>query len=134
MEPPTGQGNAQTVRRFYEAWARDEIPGPVELLDAEVEYVNPDGAIEPGTRRGIDAFTAAVHKLLDAWEYWRCDIESLTPVDDKIVAVVRYRTRGRGSGVEIEGRESALWTLREGKVVRYEWFHGADDADAAAHV
>ena len=41
-----------------------------------------------------------------------------------VVAVLTYRTKGRGSGVEIEGRESALWTLRDGKVVRYEWFHG----------
>jgi ketosteroid isomerase-like protein len=127
-----GQGNAQTVRRFYEAWSQDEIPGPVELLDPDVEYVNPDGAIEPGTRRGLDAFTKAMRHVLDAWEYWRCEIESLTPVDDKIVAVVRYRTRGKGSGVEIEGRESALWTLRDGKVIRYQWFHDAEDAAAAA--
>ena len=126
------QDNAEIVRRFYEAWSRDEFPGPAELLDPAVEYVNPEGAIEPGIRRGIDAFTAAGRKLLDAWDYWRCDIESLTPVDDQIVAVVRYRTRGRGSGVEIEGRESALWTLRGGKVVRYEWFHDAGDAAAAA--
>jgi ketosteroid isomerase-like protein len=42
--------------------------------------------------------------------------------------VVRYRTRGRGSDVEVEGRESALWTLRDGKVVRYEWFHGPTEA------
>jgi ketosteroid isomerase-like protein len=53
-------------------------------------------------------------------------------VDDRVVAVVRYRIRGRGSGVQIEDRESALWTLRDGKVTRYQWFHGADDAAAAA--
>ena len=34
--------------------------------------------------------------------------------------------------VEVEGRESALFTLRDGKVVRYEWFHEPDDAYAAA--
>ena len=33
------------------------------------------------------------------------------------------KARGRGSGVEVEGRESALWTVRDGKVCRYEWFH-----------
>jgi hypothetical protein len=44
---------------------------------------------------------------------------------------VRYRSRGNGTGVEIAGRESALWTLRNGKVIRYEWFHGAGDASNA---
>jgi uncharacterized protein len=123
--------NAEIVRRFYEAWSDDDIPGPIELLHPDVEYVNPAGAIEPGTRHGLDAFTQASRKVLDAWDYWRCEIEELTEVGDKVVAVVRYWTRGRGSGVEIEGRESALWTFRDGKVVRYEWFHGVDDAAAA---
>ena len=124
--------NAEIVRLIYEAWSREEFPGRVELMDAEIEYVNPPGAIEPGTRRGLSEFTAALAKSMDAWEYWRAEPEELREVGDDVVAVVRYRTRGKGSGVEIEGRESALWKLRDGKVVRYEWFHGADDAFAAA--
>ena len=31
-----------------------------------------------------------------------------------------------------EARESALWTLRDGKVVRYAWFHEPADALKAA--
>jgi ketosteroid isomerase-like protein len=49
-------------------------------------------------------------------------------VGDQVAVVVRYRSRGRTSGVEVEGRESALWTLRDGRAVRYEWFHGPEDA------
>jgi uncharacterized protein len=125
--------NIEVVRRIYEAWANGEVPGPAELLDPEIEYVNPAGAIEPGTRRGISEFTSAARKLFEAWEHWRADPERLEPVGDHVVAVVRYEARGRGSGVEVRGIESALWTLRNGKVVRYEWFHGADDAfDAPA--
>jgi len=40
--------------------------------------------------------------------------------------------QGRESGVEVDGRESALSTLRDGKAVRYAWFHGSDDAFEAA--
>jgi ketosteroid isomerase-like protein len=124
--------NAEIVRLFYEAWSAGEVPGPTEHMHADVEYVNPGGAIEPGTRRGVAAFTDAVQKTFDAWEYWRAEPEELNEVGDSVVAVVRYRTRGRGSGVEIEGRESALWTFRGGKVVRYAWFHGVEDAFEAA--
>lgn len=127
------RSNVDVVRRFYDAWTRDDLPGPVGLLHPEVEYVNPDGAIEPGTRRGVDPFIAAVETVFEAWEYWRAEIEALEPAGDHVIAVVSYTARGRGSGVEIRGRESALWTLRDGKVVRYEWFHGATDAfDAPA--
>jgi ketosteroid isomerase-like protein len=47
---------------------------------------------------------------------------------DQVVVGVRYRARGRRSGLDVEGRESALWTVRAGKVMRYEWFHGRGDA------
>ena len=50
--------NVEIVRSFYRAWARNEFPGPIELMHPEIEYVNPAGAVEPGTRRGRDAFAA----------------------------------------------------------------------------
>jgi ketosteroid isomerase-like protein len=124
--------NVEIVRRFYAAWARNEIPGPVELIDPEVEYVNPAGAIESGTRRGVSGFTHALGKVFEAWEFWHGAPQRLEAVGDEVVAVVRYAARGRGSGLEVEGSESALWTFRAGKVIRYEWFHGPGDAHQAA--
>jgi ketosteroid isomerase-like protein len=58
--------------------------------------------------------------------------EAFESAGDQVAVVVRYRARGRESGVEMEGRESALWTLRDGRVVRYAWFHGPADAFEAA--
>ena len=49
-----------------------------------------------------------------------------------MAVVVRYRAHWRTSGVDVESHESALWTLRDGKVVRYEWFNGPNDALEAA--
>lgn len=120
--------NVEVVRRVYEAWARDELPGPADLLDPEIEYVNPAGAVEPGTRHGVDAFHRAVEKVFEGWATWQMEPEGFRPAGDQVAVIVRYRARGRESGVEMEGRESALWTLRDGKVVRYAWFHGAADA------
>ena len=127
------QENVEVVRRFYDAWARKDFPGPVaELMDREIEYVNPAGAIEPGVRRGRAAFSKAVEAVFDGWESWQVEPERFTAAGEHVVVVLRYRARGRGSGVVIEGRESALWTLRDGKVQRYAWFHGPTGALEAA--
>jgi ketosteroid isomerase-like protein len=126
------ESNVEVVRRFYDCWSRDELPGPVELLDPELEYVNPPEAVEPGTRRGVPAFRDAVEKLLQSWEFWRAEIEELRTLGDQVAVVVHYRTRGRSSGMDVEGRESALWTLRDGKVVRYQWFKQPHEAFEAA--
>jgi ketosteroid isomerase-like protein len=107
-------------------------PGPIELMDPEIEYVNPAEAVEPGTRRGVAAFATAVEGVFDGWETWRMEPEDFTAVRDQVAVKLRYRARGRGSGVEVEGRESTLWTLRDGRVVRYPWFQGSADALEAA--
>jgi ketosteroid isomerase-like protein len=120
--------NVEIVRSFYDAWARDEFPGPIEPMDSEIEYVNPAGAVEPGTRHGLTAFSRAVEKVFEGWETWQMEPERFRAVGHQVAVVVRYRARGRGSGIEVEGRESALWTLRDGKVARYAWFHEPADA------
>jgi ketosteroid isomerase-like protein len=111
------------------AFARDEFPS--QLLDPQVEYVNPVGAVEEGTRRGVPAFRGAVEKVSEGWATWQMEPEQLTAIGCQVAVVVRYRARGRTSGVELEGRESALLTLRNGKVTRYAWFHGPGDALSA---
>jgi ketosteroid isomerase-like protein len=119
--------NEETVRRLYRAWAADEWR-PAGLLHPEVEYVNPPGAIEPGVRRGIEAFTAAVAATLDGWSSWEMEPERLAAVEDRVAVLVRYRATARASGIGVEGHESALLTVRAGLIARYEWFHGPDDA------
>jgi ketosteroid isomerase-like protein len=101
-------------------------------MDPEIEYVNPAGAVEPGTRRGRAAFSRAVEKLFEGWETWQAKPEHFKAVGDQVAVVLSYRARGRGSGLEVEGRESALWTLRDGRVSRYAWFHEPGDALEAA--
>jgi ketosteroid isomerase-like protein len=123
------QENVEIVRSMYDAWARNEFPGPAELLDAEIEYVNPANAVEPGTRHGLEAFSRAVEQVfVEGWEGWRFEPERFTPSGDRVAVVLRYTARGRGSRVKVEGRLSTLWTISGGKVVRFEWFHGADEA------
>ena len=128
------EGNVEIVRRFYEAWAHGEFPGPHELMDPAIEYVNPAGAVEPGIRRGLAAFGAAVDKVFEGWATWEMEPERFDEVGDRVAVIVRYRARARSSGLEVEGRESALWTVRDGRITRYEWFHEAGDAGRAAEV
>ncbi len=120
--------NVEVVRRFYEAWGRGDFPGPVELMAADIEYVNPPTAVEPGTRQGLRAFAGAAAKVFEGWATWEMEPEQFRGVGTRVAVVVSYRARGRESGLEVEGRESAVWTVENGQVTRYEWFHRPSDA------
>jgi ketosteroid isomerase-like protein len=128
----SSENNVEVVRRFYRAWARADLPGPVGLMDPEIEYVNPVRAVEPGTRRGLTAFSGAVEKVFEGLQSWQIELEQLRPAGDQVAVVVCYRARVHASSADVEARESALWTLRDGKVVRYAWFHEPADALEAA--
>ena len=64
--------------------------GPVELMDPEIEYVNPARAVEPGTRRGRTAFTTAVERAFEGLESWQIELEKFRAVGDQVAVVVRY--------------------------------------------
>jgi ketosteroid isomerase-like protein len=124
------QENVEIVRDLYRAFARNEFP--VDLIDPEIEYVNPVGAVEEGTRHGLPEFRRAWEKVFEGWRTWHMEPQEFTAIGNQVAVVVAYKARGRASGVELEGRESALLTLRDRKVVRYKWFHGPEDAREAA--
>ena len=90
--------------------------------------MNPPNAVEPGIRHGLAAFSRAVQDVFEGWETWEIEPERFVPAGERVAVVVRYRARWRASGVDVEAHDSALWTVWDGKVVRYEWFHGPNDA------
>jgi hypothetical protein len=46
--------------------------------------------------------------------------------------VARASARGQGSGVDVELRVGIMWTIRDGKTVRIDYFSSPDEALRAA--
>ena len=126
------QENVEVVRRIYASWAPGSSLAESGLLHADIEWVNPPYALEPGTRRGIDAFTSITDELDDRFEDFRIEVERLIGVGDRVVVIATMRGRGAGSGVEVENRHGSVWTVRDGKAVRYQWFQEPEEALEAA--
>jgi len=126
--------NVEVVRQIYAVWGEEGSPIPSGLLDPEIEWVNPPEAVEPGTRHGIDAFAAAAESVSDTFDGVGVDIDELLDAGNRVVVVATLHGRGRGSGADVERRQGYVWTIRDGKAIRFEWFNSADDALIAAGV
>jgi ketosteroid isomerase-like protein len=111
------------VRTIYDALLRDDLDTALSFMDEGIEYVNPHYAVESGRRYGHAGIRANVTNMRTSFEHWR-----FIDVGDQVVVVGRFRARGRDSGLEIDRRQSRLWTIRDGKAVRYAWFDGPDEA------
>ena len=122
------------VRRIYAVWDEEGSPVPSGLLDPEIEWVNPPDAIERGTRRGIESFATAAESVSATFEGVGVDIDEMLDAGDRVIVLATLHGRGRGSGADVERRQGYVWTLRDGKVVRFEWFNSPDEALTAAGV
>jgi uncharacterized protein len=128
------QENVDVVRRIYAVWGEQGSPVSSGLLDSEIEWVNPPNAIEPGTRRGIEAFAEAADAVSDTFEGVGVDIDEMLDAGDQVVVLATLRGRGRGSGADVEHRQGYVWTLRDGKAISFQWFNDPDDALTAAGI
>ena len=126
------QENVEIVRRIYASWAPGSSPAESNLLHPDIEWVNPLDALEPGTRRGIDAFTSITDELNDRFEDFRMELERCTDIGDRVVVIATMRGRGTGSGIEVANRHGSVWTIRDGKAVRFQWFNEPAEALEAA--
>jgi ketosteroid isomerase-like protein len=125
--------NVEIVREIFRAWQKGP-PTDSGLISDDIEWVNDERAVEPGTRRGSAAFDAAAAKVTGAFAGARVELERFVDAGDRVVAIGVLRGTGRGSGLEVGRRQGYVWTIDDGKAVRFEWFNDADAALAAAGV
>jgi ketosteroid isomerase-like protein len=111
------------VRRIYDEGLIDRDPEKwlPELAAPDVEYVNPQYAVEPGVRRGLAEVVQAMRGFAEVWENSRHELHELFDCGDSVVAAVSWYTRSRGSESELLQEEAHTWGLRKGKITRFEW-------------
>jgi ketosteroid isomerase-like protein len=116
------QENVEIVRHIYESGMFDR--DPEELLRSatpDVEYVNPPYAVEPGVRRGVVAVAQAMRRFAEVWETSRHELRELYDCGDAVVAAVGWHIRARGGATDLVNKEAHTWTLRQGRIARFEW-------------
>jgi ketosteroid isomerase-like protein len=116
--------NIDLVRRIYAAWEGRELGR--DFLAEDVEWVNPPDALEPGLRQGIESFAEAMGSIFDTWEEMRVEPDRLLDVEGEIVMVGHIH--GRARGIEVSQSHGHVWTVRDGKVLRFRWFSTGEQA------
>jgi ketosteroid isomerase-like protein len=127
------QGNVQRFHHLRRRLSEDHDLSR-EVLDEDAEWVNPDDAVEPGSRRGADSFLQAVTSVFEGWQESIFEIERVIDRGEDVIALGRLRTRGRATGIEATIPHGEIWTFDAGKVVRMCWFNTHAETLAAAGV
>jgi ketosteroid isomerase-like protein len=116
--------NVELVRTIYRLWGANEPAG--HLIGRDLEYVNPDNAVESGTRVGRRVLAA----VREVYPDFSVDPERFIDAGDDVVVIGVARGTA-ASGVEAQWRQGYVWTVRDGLAVRFRWFNDPREALAA---
>ena len=103
-----------------------------DLLAADAEWVNPDDAVEPGTLRGAESFNGAIASVFATWDDVHFDTERVINNGDRVIALGSLHGRLNESGMEVSAAHGQIWTFRDGRVTRMQWFNSHRDTLEAA--
>jgi ketosteroid isomerase-like protein len=126
------EGNVEIIRELYDNLARG-VYSNRSLFDEKNLVFRRHGkalGLVEGEWRGSREIRAAVLEYLRSWEDLRNEPEQITKVGDEMVLVLeRQIGRGRASGLVMEREMASLFTLRNGKIIRWDafWDLLADD-------
>jgi uncharacterized protein len=108
------------LRRGYEALNRGDVSVVLELLDPDIEWHEPSPSPDAGSHRGRESFERFIRGWIESFDGFRVEPEQVVERGARLIAVVRQSGRGRASGVEVEARLAHVWTVEDGRAVRWE--------------
>jgi ketosteroid isomerase-like protein len=131
LRGPMSNENVELVRSFYRSASASRF---IDLLAEEVEfdfsaYPVPGSAVLRGKEAAVDW----CRSYWGTWdEYLLEPTEIIDAGEDQVVVVQHERARGKASGVRLERHWAVIFTIRTGKVVRFQTFRTREEALAAA--
>src|SRR4051794_2914118 len=105
---------------MYEQWSQGDYSGR-EYFDRSIEHarIGPTVPGFSGEWHGLEEFAAASRSYLRGWEDLRDEAQRVIDLGDRILVITRQTGRGRRSGIVMEHLLTNIFTLRDGKIVRW---------------
>ena len=120
--------NVEIVREAWDAYSRGDYDRIAGFHDPHIVVVT----LEDGALYGNNAVLANYQRWDEAWEGAKTTLEEVIGHGDRVFLAVRFRGRGRASGVEVETLVYDVYVLRDGKVLRIDEYATRDEAIEAA--
>lgn len=126
------QHNVELIRRGLARFLSTGKPD-LDMLDEEAEIHDHD-IPERGEYRGHEGFLCWLEDWGTAWAEWSLQPEEFIDAGNRVVVIVHLKAKGRGSGAEVKRHDAILYEVRDGKIVRLDYYNNAKQALEAAEL
>jgi ketosteroid isomerase-like protein len=125
------QESVALAKNAVAAFNRRDVPGLVEIVTDDFEWVTWTGALQPTVYRGAGGLENYFRDA-DVWEVLNLEIGEFRDLGDSVLVVGVFHARGGGSGVEIDAPYYSVFFMDGGKLARVLSFRSEAEALAAA--
>jgi uncharacterized protein len=116
--------NVAIVRRSYEAFARGDTDGVLGDMHPDIVWHQAQGLPHGGVYHGLAAVRRSIFDPLDRdwWEEFTAEPDEFLDAGDNVAVLGRYRGIAKETGKRLDVPFVHIWTLRDGKAVRFRQF------------
>lgn len=114
----------ETVRRSYDAFARKDMEGVLADMHDDIVWEQAQGLAHGGVYNGLDEVRRNIFDPLDRdwWEGFTAEPDEFIDGGDQVVVTGRYRAMAKETGKRLDVPYVHIWSLRDGKAVRFRQF------------
>ena len=113
----------EIVKAHYDANDHRDIEGMLADIGPETEWIEMAGFPCAGTFHGRDAIVKNVFMALGAmFDDYTFTLDRLLDAGHDVVAIGDYTARHKKTGKSLNARVVHVWTVKDGKVRRFEQF------------
>lgn len=120
------------MQAAFDAYFRDDLPAMLELVDRSVVVTQLPDQPDPQTFHGHEGLVRGMTEWTGGWDDYSFEVRGMRDFGDRVLVSGIQRGRGPGSGVQVEADVYFVFTLREGKFVRWQMFQSEQQALDAA--
>ena len=127
------QENVEIVRAAYDAFERGGLDALTQLHDPAIEWQTSAEDPDAATHRGRVAVRRYIEGYMETFPGFRAELEECVATPDgRVLTTTRYTGRARASGMDMDWRQSVVYTVESGLIVRAEeYFDRAEALEAA---
>lgn len=108
------------LRNGYGDFAKGNIPEVLAVFDPKIEWTSAEGFPYGGTYNGHSEIVEKVFmKLGTEWDGFKVAPKEFLESGERIIVLGQYSGTYKATGKSFKAEFAHVWTLRDGKVVRF---------------
>jgi ketosteroid isomerase-like protein len=111
----------EVADRLYERWNADGLSVLTDSVDPSIELIPDPLRPDESALRGVEGWEQWVARWDACYEDVHVNVDALLPMDpEHVLALVSFTAKPTGAANPLSWAAAHLWTVRDGRIARWE--------------